>query len=452
MITVTSFLEKKPNIQIFAFLSAVFLTLFFICTNQRKTFFIFLFFCATIFLILFIVKRNRLIFLAFFSLIFIFFVCYRFIKINQPLQTLNQNHAITKIYGTIISNPIMSKNNNYSFWIDVEKTEESRFLSSAKGRVLIFIPAEKQFSRTKTQNFLLEQGGKAIFSVQHIKDNLYKAISINNLEWTNELLYFRGLCRAKLRSITFALGESGGLFLALLSGSRDFLPEAIADAFRKAGLAHILALSGMHVSLFTGLAVFIGKIVQSRKIGLLFSLCAVACFVWFAGLSPSLFRALLCVFISTIFSLLFLQLDLLSLLSFSFILHIAIFPSDSVKVAFLLSYGAILGISCFEPPLTNFLKKISPFPQNIISLITTSISANIFTAPLSLYFFSFFTPIGIIATIFVSPLVSTFFILSFFYTIVSFIFPFSITIFTFVLNVLYFFIKTLVLFFSGIIN
>ena len=45
-------------------------------------------------------------------------------------------------------------------------------------------------------------------------------------------------------------GSAGGLLLALLSASKEYTSSAFSDAFRLAGLSHILALSGMHVSIF----------------------------------------------------------------------------------------------------------------------------------------------------------------------------------------------------------
>ena len=51
----------------------------------------------------------------------------------------------------------------------------------------------------------------------------------------------------------FYWNEAGGLFLALISGIREYTDQSAADSFRRAGLSHILALSGMHLSLFSGI-------------------------------------------------------------------------------------------------------------------------------------------------------------------------------------------------------
>ncbi|MGL4982027.1 MAG: ComEC/Rec2 family competence protein [Treponemataceae bacterium] len=443
-----TFLEKKTNIQILAFFFAVFFYCYFLFSPQRLFYFLFLIFVLACSCIFFLVAKNRFFILLVITVFLIIFSLLRFIKSNQPLQTLHENQQIVKITGKIISNPVMTKNKNYSFFVDVIKTQGAHFSSSAKGKILVFMKATKEFSRTRKADFLIEQGLEADFDVLYIKGNLYKVENISSEKWKNDFLFYRAVARSKLKKIAFSLGDVGGLLLALLSGSRDFLNTDIADNFRKAGLSHVLALSGMHVSLFTSIALILGKFFRSRKIGLLFSLCAVTLFVWFAGLSPSLFRAMVCVFLGVFFSLLFLRIDLVSLISLCFILHVLLFPLDAITIAFLLSYSALLGIATFEPLLTSFFSRFVFLPQKLIALISPSIGANIFTSPLSLYFFSFFTPIGIIATIFVSPLVSVFFILSFICVVVAVIFPASISIFSLLLKGFYFFINILVTFFA----
>ena len=42
----------------------------------------------------------------------------------------------------------------------------------------------------------------------------------------------------------------GGLAAALLVGVRDHIPAPVYDSFRASGLAHLLAISGLHMGLF----------------------------------------------------------------------------------------------------------------------------------------------------------------------------------------------------------
>ena len=140
----------------------------------------------------------------------------------------------------------------------------------------------------------------------------------------------------------YAWGPAGGFLLALLSGSREYTEVSVAENFKKAGLSHILALSGMHLSMFSGLAVFLGTKLRRKRITLVFQLVSVSAFVWFAGFSPSLLRAFICLFIVLFQGILSLEKsDMLTVLCFSFFTQCMISPNDLLNTGFILSYGAL---------------------------------------------------------------------------------------------------------------
>ena len=76
----------------------------------------------------------------------------------------------------------------------------------------------------------------------------------------------RAFCRLEFKRMMFSWGKAGGFLLALLSGSKEYLDIDLVENFKKSGLSHILALSGMHLSLLSGIAAFIGKKIGIKKI------------------------------------------------------------------------------------------------------------------------------------------------------------------------------------------
>lgn len=52
-------------------------------------------------------------------------------------------------------------------------------------------------------------------------------------------------------------GDAGAVAAALITGFRSLIPDPVLDAFRDAGLAHLLAISGLHIGLAAGI-VFLG--------------------------------------------------------------------------------------------------------------------------------------------------------------------------------------------------
>ncbi|NNM67541.1 MAG: hypothetical protein HKM06_05995, partial [Spirochaetales bacterium] len=102
--------------------------------------------------------------------------------------------------------------------------------------------------------------------------------------------------RNDLRSSLFAALDRSGptasaLAQALLLGDTDRLSSGEKAAFRQSGTSHVLALSGMHLSLLALLvsAVLRGRV--SRWAGFVLVQFVLAAFCWLAGPLPSLYRA-----------------------------------------------------------------------------------------------------------------------------------------------------------------
>lgn len=223
--------------------------------------------------------------------------------------------------------------------------------------------------------------------------------------WWGRIQEFRGLCRLQFKRLMYGWGDAGGLLVALLCGSGEYTDKAVGDAFRAAGLAHVLALSGMHLSFFAGLAatVFRGG---GRKISLVLSLGAVLLFVWFAGLTPSLLRATICSLLGMATGIWGIKSPMIRILSLCFFIHLVLAPQDLFQLSFQLSYLALAGIlvigPCFEPLTHKFL------PAPVATSVSASVGAQIFSTPVTLLSLGTMMPGGIIASVVVSPLVSLF--------------------------------------------
>ncbi|MEC9176171.1 MAG: ComEC/Rec2 family competence protein [Pseudomonadota bacterium] len=58
-------------------------------------------------------------------------------------------------------------------------------------------------------------------------------------------------------------GPVGGVAAALLVGQRGAIPPPVLDQIRAAGLAHLLAISGLHMGLVTGFVFFLLRAVMT---------------------------------------------------------------------------------------------------------------------------------------------------------------------------------------------
>jgi competence protein ComEC len=234
------------------------------------------------------------------------------------------------------------------------------------------------------------------------------------------IAYFRALCRLEFRRVLYAWGPAGGLFLALVSGAAEYTEPEVSLLFKLAGLAHILALSGMHLSIFSGLS---RKVSQGagKRTAELFSLVTVILFVWFAGFSPSLRRALIFFLIIILSKRSGKAAGMLEALAATFFIHTIWQPAEALTISFLLSYAGLLGILALSAPINRVLVRIPYFFCS--ESFAASIGAFMSTSPITGAFFGYLTPGSIIASTVISPLITLFVVSGILCVILSLIAP-----------------------------
>ena len=255
------------------------------------------------------------------------------------------------------------------------------------------------------------------------------------LGWNSPLSRLRAFFRFAFMRMLYGWGEAGGLLLALLAADKAFLPAECIAAFRNAGLAHILALSGMHLSLIGTAALQGGRLFGHKSRAAWFSLAAVFLFVWFAGSAPSLNRALGMVCIAAAGRALGLKPPPVSVLCAMLTVHIAIAGAEAITLGFMLSYGACAGIIIFGNACAHLLR--GKIPPAFASSISASVGAQLFTAPIVIFAIGNIAAAGVIASCVVSPLVSVFLIAGLICIPLALIFPFTSPLLGYGLNAAY---------------
>lgn len=406
---------------------------------------------------------NKPVFLSTLICILIFYSGIFTIPEQKPYKSLIPKEEIIEVTGIICNSPCKSSTGKtYTCKFSLIKTISNKgIISDAKGEITVFIPVDlvevyfpgKLYSLAlKKGTYLYETGGIYSFTGNY-NENGFMVKNCCGNEWPQTFYgkadKFRAACRLQFKRLMYSWGDAGGLLLALLCGAREYTDVQTAEAFKNAGLSHILALSGMHLSMFSAIAIFVGNKVGRKKLTFIIRIIALILFVWFAGFSPSLMRAFICamlILLATIASVN--QPDMLMILCFSFLIQCVIAPADLNNAGFLLSYGALAGILMTNKFLFKLFTKICP--NYIAASLSSSTGANLFTAPISLKLFGTFNPIGIVATTFVSPLVTVFIYSGLILILLSLICPFLMTPSGIFMNIQYTIIKYLVLIFSKV--
>lgn len=181
--------------------------------------------------------------------------------------------------------------------------------------------------------------------------------------------------------------KQAALMQAIILGIRDDL-GSLREVFAKSGLAHILALSGLHVGILILALGFALKPLGLRRYPILILL--LIAFIYIVGPSPSILRA----GAMTIAALLSLwlgsgRIELWSSLALSMIFTLLYNPSWLFDASFQLSYLAVIGLVIFTEPISKLLlgDKHASLPwwsykKLIIASVVTSLSAQMLTLPI----------------------------------------------------------------------
>lgn len=219
---------------------------------------------------------------------------------------------------------------------------------------------------------------------------------------------FMLLTRQRLRESMTSLYpvEKAGVLLAMIAGDKELLSKEVETLYRQNGIAHIIAISGLHISaLCLGLYGILRKLTIPVWVATVISGSFLVCYIIFTGASTSALRAGVMCLIMLGAKLLRRSYDLLSSLSLAAIVVTAFRPSEITSAGFLLSFGAVLGVALAKEVEYGLWQELQvQRPWWNIFLFSGMIQC--ITIPISLWFFYELSPYSIFLNLIVIPLVS----------------------------------------------
>ncbi len=205
--------------------------------------------------------------------------------------------------------------------------------------------------------------------------------------------------------------EVAALARAMVLADRGGL-GGLAETFRKAGLAHLLALSGLHVGVLLGF--FLLFFYPLGRLRYLLALAALAAYLALAGPSPSLVRAALMA--GAVLVLLFSGRGRLSAgpaLALALSVQLVLAPYAVWSLSFRLSYLAVLGLAVLLPPVFRALSHWPPPLRALAVALAATLSAQAPLLPLLLDRFHRLPLLSPLANLAAAPLVAAFLPLAF---------------------------------------
>ena len=215
--------------------------------------------------------------------------------------------------------------------------------------------------------------------------------------------------------------HAGRMVTALLLGNSRHIDQATRQEFSAAGIAHVLALSGLHVG-FIALVIwwllFPLDYLGLKKVRLIVTLGCIAVYAVFTGLSPSVVRAtvmIACVVASTLFSRRASSLNALAVAA----LAILIFsPSSLYSVGFQLSFITVAAVLLFASVSERFKSRYR-WVNYLSSTATTSIVAMLATVALTAHYFHTVSLMSVFTNLLVLPVMPVLMVLGAIFLLVT---------------------------------
>lgn len=215
----------------------------------------------------------------------------------------------------------------------------------------------------------------------------------------------------------------GKILASLVTGKKEVLCSDVRDLFSKAGISHLLAISGLHLSIvstlffylfYQCLSVIPALLIagRSKKLAGILTLVPLIGYAIFSGFSPSTQRAFLMISVLLFSFVSEKEKDILSSLSVAGILILLMDSSALFSISFQLSFIAVMFIICGVSLLKKnifFKKKSFVLKQNLFAkmglMICVSFFAGLGTLPLTAHYFNMASSISLISNLIFIPVI-----------------------------------------------
>lgn len=245
-----------------------------------------------------------------------------------------------------------------------------------------------------------------------IKNNVFYYGSISNgVNVTDGKAHFVDYIKNNVKTLFLqSLDEdTAGLCFAVTMGDKSLLSDEYYQIFRQSGLAHVLAVSGLHVGFLVAIIIFFAKLLKIRAKHRFWIVAIILLFYnIICGFSPSVFRASimsLCLLFGLIVGE---RNDSLSNLSLAGLIILLVQPLNLFDVGFLLSFSSVFGILFFQKSISRFFQKIK-IPKFVADPLALTISATIGTLPWVCKYFGYLATLSVFSNLLVLPIFTLFY-------------------------------------------
>jgi ComEC/Rec2-related protein len=239
----------------------------------------------------------------------------------------------------------------------------------------------------------------------------------------------------------------------LILGGSGRLAADLRDVFSRAGVLHILAVSGLHVgfvAMIIGFILFFVPVDHRFKYALV--MIGLVLYAGVTGFRPSVLRATLMAFLFGLAGILQRNVDHMHILNLTAIAFLIVEPLLIFDVSAQLSFAAVYGILYLFPILNTFVvRRVGVrFLRFLLTSMVVSFSAQLFVAPLLMFYFHRLPVYAVLTNVLIVPLAALIIMLLFMYFFSTLLWSSLAGVVAWVTSILISLLITLSKFFAGL--
>lgn len=218
-------------------------------------------------------------------------------------------------------------------------------------------------------------------------------------------------------------GAGGAIAAALMTGVRGPIPDSVDAAFRDSGLAHILSISGLHLTLVAGLLFFLLRALLAlsprlaleypiKKWAAVAALLGAAAYTLVSGAALPTLRALAMIALALLAAMLDRRAITLRAVAWAALLLLILWPDSLLDPGFQMSFAAVTAlVAAFEhlsPKLTRWRSEAGPWRIALLWLLgimAASFVAGLGSSFFAAYHFNRVADYALVANLLAAPLV-----------------------------------------------
>ena len=382
-------------------LAVLFLCLSFLKFKQQRWFGIFI--CCLIFLTAALLELNSTL-----------------LPKNHIVNLISNNQGIYRLKGTVIDEPAQDKN---SFIIRAQELIVSDLVYRCSGIVLV---RSKERIECEYGDSLLVNGRIIRINSRRVRSNFNEylkrkgifvvintegPVCLTRIGGVRKFLFKRLALRAKdsAQSVFFRYlsRPCAGIMDAMVLGEKGYVTPQVNEFMRKTGTIHILVVSGFNAGIVAFLVVLILKILHiRRRWRIVVAIPALIFYCLLTGASTPVIRATVMAIVLSSAYLFERDADIFNGLAAAALLILAISPNQLFDIGFQLSFMSVIGMVYIYPKIKLLLKQ--PFEYKFFAFVwdscLVSSSAWLATSGFIIYYFGSFSPVTVLANLFVVPL------------------------------------------------